>query len=84
MPENRPSQNNTALLTPQENIVKNAVNNQHQKNEAWTFPEGSSVMAHNGGSLVSTIQNNRNVPSHAELPDNFVPQANKGIFNRTK
>ena len=77
-PENRPSCNNSALLTPQESIVKNAVNQQHQKNDVWTFPEGSSVIAQNGAPLVSTVQINRNVPTQAELPNDLVSQSNKG------
>ena len=80
-PESRPSCNNSALLTPQESIVKNAVNQQHQKNDVWTFPEGSSVLAQNGGSLLSTVQINRNVPTQAEMPDNLVSQSNKGTNN---
>lgn len=80
-PENRPSCNNSALLTPQESIVKNAVNQQHQKNDVWTFPEGSSVITQNGGSLVSNVQINRNVPTQAELPDNLVSQPNKSKNN---
>ena len=63
--------------------MKNAVNQQHQKNDVWTFPEGSSVITQNGGSLVSNVQINRNVPTQAELPDNLVSQSNKSKKNMT-
>ena len=62
--------------------MKNAVNQQHQKNDVWTFPEGSSVIAQNGAPLVSTVQINRNVPTQAELPDNLLSQAIKGTNNK--
>ena len=75
-PENRPSCSNTALLTPQENVVKAVVNQQHQKNDVWTYPEGSLVMAQNGGSLVTTNEPNRTFHSQPTLPAAVVNKEN--------
>ena len=61
--------------------MKNAVSRHpHQRQDVWTFPEGSSIMAQNGGSLVSNIQAHQNDPAHATQPENLVSQANKGIL----
>ena len=54
---------------------------EHSREDVWTFPEGSSIMAQNIVPLIPTSQIGQNNPSPAMLPAGVLSPANKGNRN---
>ena len=48
------------------------------RQDVWTFPEGSSVMAQNGIPLITSNQMNQSNASQPTLPTDMNPSASKG------
>ena len=52
---------------------------QHSRQDVWTFPEGSSVMAQNVVPLITSNHLNQTNANQAMLPTAMNASANKGI-----
>ena len=54
------------------------------RQDLWTFPEGSAIMAQNVVPLTTASHVGQNDTSQHVLPSNMVPVANKGNFLQQK
>ena len=75
-------QQQSLLQTQQQREIlekEDSERHQHSRQDVWTFPEGSSVMAQNGVPLITSNQLNTANASQATLPIAMNASANKGI-----
>ena len=77
------TQSQPLLKVNQRDIVeKEGTEDSHTQNrqDLWTFPEGSAIIAQNVVPLTTASHVGQNDSSQHVLPSNIIPAANKGNF----